>query len=158
MQHPSYLLWCTPPSSPFIKSLIYFNFSLCKMFGCLLGPRSFDSPKWPLVHKQTSFPITFGGIELISTTTIAPATYLRSWGLVTLVIVARFMVETFLLFWSPSTSQQQHISFPITPQGDMWSSTIPRSCMSSSIWTIHWATNGSTSRFHLRAFAPSYRF
>ncbi len=30
--------------------------------------------------------------------------------------------------------------------------------MSSSIWTTHWTTNGSTSKFHLKMFAPSYPF
>jgi len=40
----------------------------------------------------------------------------------------------------------------------MWSSTTPNPCMCSSIWTTHWVTNGSTSKFHLRAFAPSYLF
>jgi hypothetical protein len=62
------------------------------------------------------------------------------------------------LFWSFSMNQQQHIYFPITPQGGMWSSTTPSSCVSSSIWTTHQTTNGSTSRFHFKAFAPSYPF
>jgi hypothetical protein len=63
------------------------------VFGRLLGLGSFDSLKGPLVHKQTSFPITFGGVGLISTFTIAPTTYLGYWALVTLVIVVRFMVD-----------------------------------------------------------------
>jgi hypothetical protein len=50
VQCPSYLLQCTPPSSTFIKSLISFDSSLHKIFGCFLGPRSFNSPKGPLVH------------------------------------------------------------------------------------------------------------
>ncbi len=57
-----YLLQCTPPFSTFIKSFISFDYSLHKMFWRLLGPRSFDSPKRPLAHKQTSFPITFSGV------------------------------------------------------------------------------------------------
>jgi hypothetical protein len=44
-------------------------------------------------HKQASFPITFGGIGLISTVTIAPTTCLRNWVFVALIIAARFMVE-----------------------------------------------------------------
>jgi hypothetical protein len=63
------------------------------MFGCLLGSRSFDSLKRPLVHKEASFPITFNGIEFILTSTIAPIAYLGSWALVTLVIAIRFMVD-----------------------------------------------------------------
>jgi hypothetical protein len=38
------------------------------------------------------------------------------------------------------------------------SSTIPNMSVSSSLWTTHWPTNGSISRFHLEAFAPSYPF
>jgi hypothetical protein len=40
----------------------------------------------------------------------------------------------------------------------MWFSTTPSSCVSSSIWTIHWTINGSASKFRLRGFAPSYLF
>jgi hypothetical protein len=93
MQHPSYLLQCTPSSSTFIKSPISYDSSLHKVFGCLLGPRSFDSPKGPLACKQVSFPITFDGVELISTSTITPIIYLGSWALVVLVIAVRFMVD-----------------------------------------------------------------
>jgi hypothetical protein len=63
------------------------------MFGCLLGPRSFDSPKGLLAHKQTSLLITFNGIMFILTTTIAPTTYLRGWDVVALIIVVKFMVD-----------------------------------------------------------------
>jgi hypothetical protein len=93
MQRPSYLLRCTPPSSTFIKSLIFFYSSFHKMFGHLLGLGSFDSLEGPLVHKQVSLPITFGGIKLISTSTITPTTYLKSWALVASVITIRFMVD-----------------------------------------------------------------
>jgi len=51
MQHTSYILRCTPPSSTFIESFISFNSSLHKMFKRLFGPGSFDSPKGPLAHK-----------------------------------------------------------------------------------------------------------
>jgi hypothetical protein len=67
--------------------------SFHKVFGCFLGPRSFDSPERILAHKQTSLPITFGDIELISTSTISPTAYLGSWALVALVIIVRFMVN-----------------------------------------------------------------
>ncbi len=40
----------------------------------------------------------------------------------------------------------------------MCSSTTPSPCVSSSIWTTHWATYNSTSRFHLGTSAPSYPF
>jgi len=93
VQHPSYILQCTPPFSTFTKSLISFDFSFLQMFGCLLDPRSFDSPKEPLAHKQTSLPITFITIKLILTSNIAPTTYLKNWALVVLVITIRFMVD-----------------------------------------------------------------
>jgi hypothetical protein len=57
VQCPSYLLWCTPPSSTFIESFISFNSSFLQMFGHLLGLGSFDSPKGPLALKQVSFSI-----------------------------------------------------------------------------------------------------
>jgi hypothetical protein len=93
MQRPSYLLWCTPPSSIFIKPFISFDSPFHKMFRHLLGPRSFDSHEGPLTHKQTSFLITFGGFGLISTSTITPTTYLRNWAFVALIIATRFMVD-----------------------------------------------------------------
>jgi hypothetical protein len=42
------------------------------MFGHLLGPGSFDNLEGPSIRKQTSFPITFGGVKFISTSIIAP--------------------------------------------------------------------------------------
>jgi hypothetical protein len=93
MQHSSYLLQCPFASSTLIESLISFDSPLYKRFGCLLGPRSFDIFKGPLSRKQASLPINFGGVGVISTSTIAPTTYFRSWALVTLIIVARFMVD-----------------------------------------------------------------
>jgi hypothetical protein len=63
------------------------------MFGCLLGPRSFDSPKGPLVHKQASLPITFGDVMFILTSTITPTTYLGNWALVASIIITIFMVD-----------------------------------------------------------------
>ncbi len=93
VQCPSYFLRYTLPFSTFIESLISFDSSLHKVFGPLLGPRSFDNLKGPLIHKQTSLPIIFGGIELISTSTIAPTTCLRIWAFVVSVITARFIVD-----------------------------------------------------------------
>jgi hypothetical protein len=73
-----------------------------------LGPRFFDSPKGPLIHKQAFLPITFDGVKLISTSTIAPTTYLGNWAFVISVVIARFMLDQcpFLL--------ATH-SFPATP-------------------------------------------
>ncbi len=79
--------------STFIDFLISFDFSFLRVFGCLLGTKSLDSPKGPLAHKQTSFPITFGDIGHISTITITLTTYLRSWALVVSIIIVRFMVN-----------------------------------------------------------------
>jgi hypothetical protein len=93
VQCPSYLLQCTFPSSTFAKSFISFDFSLLQMFGRLLGPRSFDSPKGPLVCKQASLPIIFSGVGLISTSTITPTIYLRSWAFLISIIATRFMVN-----------------------------------------------------------------
>ncbi len=83
MQWPSYFLWCTPPYSTFIKSLTSFDSSLLQVFGCVLGPRSFDNSEGPLDHKQIFFPIDFCGIGFIPMPTIAPITYLGNWALVT---------------------------------------------------------------------------
>jgi hypothetical protein len=63
------------------------------MFGHLLGIRSFDSLEGPIFHKQTFLLIILDGIDLISTSTIAPTTYLKSWALVISIIIARFMVN-----------------------------------------------------------------
>jgi hypothetical protein len=63
------------------------------MFRYLLSLGSFDSPKGPFAHKQAFFPMTFGGIELILTSTITPTTYLRNWAVVAPVIAIRFMVN-----------------------------------------------------------------
>ncbi len=93
MQHPSYLLRCTPSSCTFIKSPISYDSSFHKVFGCLLGPGSFDSPKGPLACKQASLPITFDSVKFISTSTITPIAYLGSWALVVSVIAVRFMVD-----------------------------------------------------------------
>jgi hypothetical protein len=81
-------------SSPtFIDFLISFYFSLLQVFGHLLGPGSFDSPKRFLACKQSYIPITFGGIGLILTFIIGPTIYLRSWALVFSIIVVRLMVN-----------------------------------------------------------------
>jgi hypothetical protein len=93
MQRPLYLLRCRPQFSIFIKSLVSFNSSLLQMFGHLLGPRSFNSPKGPLAYKQASLPIVFGDISFILTTIISPTTYLGCWALVVSIIVTRFMVN-----------------------------------------------------------------
>jgi len=93
VQWPSYFLWCTPPYSTFIKSLTSFYSSLLQVFGCVLGPRSFNNSKGPLDCKQTFLPITFSGIGFIPMATIAPITYLGNWAFVASIIVVRFMVD-----------------------------------------------------------------
>ncbi len=96
VQHPLYFLQCTSPSFTFTKSFISFDFSIFQVFGCLLGLRSFDSLERLLARKQAFFLIIFRGVGFISTSTIAPTTYLRSWALVVLVIAVRFMVDQHL--------------------------------------------------------------
>jgi len=58
-----------------------------------LGPTSFHSLKGPLDCKQTFLPITFGGIRIVPTTTIALTTYLGSWAFVVSIIIVRCMVD-----------------------------------------------------------------
>ncbi len=93
MQRPLYLLWCTPPSSTFIKYLISFDTSFHKVFKCFWSIRSFDNLERPLVHKQASFLITFSGIKLILTSAITPIAYLGNLALVVSIITNRFMVN-----------------------------------------------------------------
>jgi len=93
MQQPSYLLWCTPPFLTFTKSFAYFDSFLLQVFEHLLGPRYFNSPKWPLAYKQTYFPIVFSDIGFILTTTIAPIAYLGNWALIVFIIYNRFIVD-----------------------------------------------------------------
>jgi hypothetical protein len=69
---------------------------LFQMFRRLSSPRSFDGPKWPLVHKHAFLPIPFSGIELIPTTTITSIAYLVNWALVDSIIIVRFMVNQHL--------------------------------------------------------------
>jgi hypothetical protein len=66
------------------------------------------------------------------------------------------MVDQRLFLFETLAQIDNNIFFLATLQGGMWSSTTRSLCMFSSIWTIHRTTNGSTSRFHLKAFAPSY--
>jgi hypothetical protein len=46
------------------------------VFGHVLGPGFFDNLKKHLVHKEVFVPITFDGVRLISTFTMAPTTHL----------------------------------------------------------------------------------
>ncbi len=93
VQHPSYLLQCTPLSFTFTKSSISFYSSFLQVFGHLLGSRSFDILEKLLVHKQTYVLITFGIIKFILTVVITPISYLRNWAFVILVMTIRFMVD-----------------------------------------------------------------
>jgi hypothetical protein len=104
----------------FIESFISFDFFFLQMFGCLLGIGSFDGPKSPLACKQTSLPITFRGVQFISTSIIAPIAYLRSWALVALVITARFMVDQHPFLLEALTRLDNNtFPFPTTLQGDV---------------------------------------
>ncbi len=78
--HVPYFLWIFLPLS----------------VGCFLSPRSFNSLEGPLIRKPSSLPITFDGVGFISTSTIAPTTYLRSRALIAFVIVVEFMVDQHL--------------------------------------------------------------
>ncbi len=111
MQRLSYLLQSTPPFSTFMESLTSFDSSLLQMFRHLLGLKSFDNLEGPLACKQVFLPITFGGIGLIPTTTIALSAYLRSWALVASIIAIRFMVyqHPFLL---EALAQVDNNTFP----------------------------------------------
>ncbi len=71
------------------------------MFQHLLGLESFDSLVGPLTCKQTFLWITFNYIDLISITPIALTTYLRSWALVALIIIARYIVDHFSFLFEP---------------------------------------------------------
>jgi hypothetical protein len=79
--------------STFIDSFVSFDFSFLQVFGHLLDPRSFHSLEGPLIHRHASLPINFKGIRLISITTIAPTTYLRSWAFVASIKIAKIMVN-----------------------------------------------------------------
>ncbi len=81
------------------------------MFGWLLGLGSFDSEKRPLAHKQPSFLIAFGGIDLILTTTIAPTTYLRNWAFVLPIITFKFIVSQ-CPFLFEALTQADNNTFP----------------------------------------------
>jgi hypothetical protein len=87
--------------STLVDSFTSFDSSFLQVFGHFLGLGYFNSPKLLLPYKQAYFPITFNGIMLIQTTTITPTTYLRSWALVALIIVARFMVDHHPFLFEP---------------------------------------------------------
>jgi hypothetical protein len=76
-----------------MESLTYFDSSFFQVFGCFLGPGSFDNPKGRIICKQTFLLITFGGIGFIPIATITPTTYLGSWAFVVSIIVVRFVVN-----------------------------------------------------------------
>jgi hypothetical protein len=111
MQWPLYLLRYKLLFSTFIDSLVSFDSSLLQMFGCLLGPWSFNSPKGPLVRKHVSFLIIFDGIGLIPIATITPTTCLRNWAFVTSIIVAKFFIDQQPFFFETLT-QVYNNAFP----------------------------------------------
>jgi hypothetical protein len=93
MQGPSILLQCTPPFSTFIKSFSSFVSFCLQVFGCLLGPKNFDSLEGPLACKHISFLITLSCARFLLITTIAQIIYLNSWAVVASIIVVKFMVD-----------------------------------------------------------------
>jgi hypothetical protein len=128
------------------------------VFGHLLGLGSFDSLEEPLACKQAFLPITFGNIGFILTITIAPTTYLGSWALVASIIDVRFMVDQCFFLLEALTRIDNNTFFSNNISRWLVIFYHPSTSMSSSLWTIHWVTNGSTSRFHLGSFTPSYLF
>jgi hypothetical protein len=62
------------------------------VFGRFLCLGSFDSLKVLLVHKQAFLLVTFNGVEILLTSTIALIAYLGCWALIVSVITIRFMV------------------------------------------------------------------
>jgi hypothetical protein len=149
---------CTLKIYIFLPKMYHRNvFSPPEVFQRLLGPTSFDSFKGHLDCKQAFLPITFSGIRTVPTTTIALTTYLRSWALIVSIIFCFvYGWSMFLPPWNISMNWQQHLPFPPTPQGDIWFSIAPNLCVFSFVWIIHRATNGLTSKFHLKTFTPSY--
>ncbi len=77
MQQPSYLLRCTPPTPPSWSFLLLLTHPSLKCLGAFWVQDFLIAQKDLYPIKKTSFPITFGGIGLILTTTIIPTTYLR---------------------------------------------------------------------------------
>jgi hypothetical protein len=75
------------------------------MFGHFLGLISFDSSKRPLAYKQVFFPIAFGGIVFILTTTIIPTIYLKSYAIVASINVGFMVDKNPFFFLSLSTSR-----------------------------------------------------
>jgi hypothetical protein len=65
-----------------------------EVFEKLLGLGSLECLEAPLVHQQVAFPISSGGIGLISLEVIAQTAYLKSWALVALVTISRFLLNS----------------------------------------------------------------
>jgi hypothetical protein len=83
-----------PPLLGFWSHLIVFYFTLMGIFEKLLGVSPFECFKAFLVCRHVAFPISNGGIGLISSYVIALATYLRNWALVAHVIASRFLLDS----------------------------------------------------------------
>jgi hypothetical protein len=64
------------------------------IFERLLGASAFECLEAFLVRRHVVFPISSGGIRLISLEVIALATYLRSWALIAHVIASRFLLDS----------------------------------------------------------------
>jgi hypothetical protein len=86
------LLHCFPPST-FSKLIYCFWLDLNGSFWETFGFGLIGMPWGPFSLSTNGFPHFNGGIRLISLEVIAPATYLRSWALVALVITSRFLLN-----------------------------------------------------------------
>jgi hypothetical protein len=65
-----------------------------EVFERFLGPSSLECLEAPFVPWHVVLLIYSGGIRLISSKVIVPFTYLRSWALVIIVIVSRFLLDS----------------------------------------------------------------
>lgn len=80
-----------PPLLDFQHPLALFDSTFIGNFRKLLKPCSLECSEVPLLHQQTSLPISKCGIGLVFVEVIASAMYLGSWGLVTLIITSKFL-------------------------------------------------------------------
>jgi hypothetical protein len=91
---PSFLLCCFPPPFRFLESICHFFSTLLGIFESLLGASPFECLEAFLVRQHVAFPISSGGIGLISLKVIAIIAYLRSWALITHVKASKFLLNS----------------------------------------------------------------
>lgn len=101
MFHPKAFLFYSffLPFQVFKASLLFWIWPWREFFYKLFGLCSLQYLQAFLVHWQVAFPISSGGIWLISLKVIVQATYLGSWAWVAHVIAFKFLLDfcTFLL-------------------------------------------------------------